>query len=225
MVSVLSEKELAFLDAYWRAANYLSVGQIYLRENPLLRDTAGAGAHQDAFARALGHEPRAELRLRSPEPGHPEARPRHDLRLRARPRRSGHGREHLPRRHVQRALPARLPGRRRPSPPLPAVLVPRRDSEPRGPRDARLHPRGRGAWLRAGPRLRRRVRQPGPGRRVRDRGRRSRDGAARGGVALEQVPQSGDGRGGAADPPSERLQDREPDRSWPGSAAPSWRVS
>ena len=37
MVSVLSQKELALLDAYWRAANYLSVGQIYLREDPLLR--------------------------------------------------------------------------------------------------------------------------------------------------------------------------------------------
>ena len=27
----------ANLDAWWRAANYLSVGQIYLRDNPLLR--------------------------------------------------------------------------------------------------------------------------------------------------------------------------------------------
>ena len=26
------------LDAYWRAANYLSVGQIYLYANPLLRE-------------------------------------------------------------------------------------------------------------------------------------------------------------------------------------------
>lgn len=25
------------IDAYWRAANYLSVGQIFLRDNPLLR--------------------------------------------------------------------------------------------------------------------------------------------------------------------------------------------
>jgi xylulose-5-phosphate/fructose-6-phosphate phosphoketolase len=29
---------LQAIDAYWRAANYLSVGQIYLRENPLLRE-------------------------------------------------------------------------------------------------------------------------------------------------------------------------------------------
>ena len=31
-----SERELRLLDAYWRAANYLSVGQIYLLDNPLL---------------------------------------------------------------------------------------------------------------------------------------------------------------------------------------------
>jgi len=34
----LSEAELARLDAYWRAANYLTVGQIYLLDNPLLRE-------------------------------------------------------------------------------------------------------------------------------------------------------------------------------------------
>ena len=33
----LSADELARIDAYWRAANYLSVGQIYLLDNPLLR--------------------------------------------------------------------------------------------------------------------------------------------------------------------------------------------
>jgi xylulose-5-phosphate/fructose-6-phosphate phosphoketolase len=34
---VLSKPELDTLDAYWRAANYLSVGQIYLYDNPLLK--------------------------------------------------------------------------------------------------------------------------------------------------------------------------------------------
>ncbi|MGO9651517.1 hypothetical protein [Mycobacterium sp.] len=34
----LSDDELAGIHAYWRAANYLSVGQIYLLDNPLLRD-------------------------------------------------------------------------------------------------------------------------------------------------------------------------------------------
>ncbi len=34
----LSEEELRRMHAYWRAANYLSVGQIYLYANPLLRE-------------------------------------------------------------------------------------------------------------------------------------------------------------------------------------------
>lgn len=34
----LSHEELRKLDAYWRAANYLSIGQIYLMDNPLLRE-------------------------------------------------------------------------------------------------------------------------------------------------------------------------------------------
>ncbi len=34
----LSKEELEAMNAYWRAANYLSVGQIYLYDNPLLRE-------------------------------------------------------------------------------------------------------------------------------------------------------------------------------------------
>ncbi|MFB9541961.1 phosphoketolase family protein [Micromonospora sagamiensis] len=34
----LTDDELRRLDAYWRAANYLTVGQIYLLDNPLLRE-------------------------------------------------------------------------------------------------------------------------------------------------------------------------------------------
>ena len=40
------------LDAYWRAANYLSVGQIYLCDNPLLREPL-APAHIKRML--LGH--------------------------------------------------------------------------------------------------------------------------------------------------------------------------
>src|SRR5487761_1360790 len=36
--AVLTGDELRKMDAYWRAANYLSVGQIYLYDNPLLRE-------------------------------------------------------------------------------------------------------------------------------------------------------------------------------------------
>jgi len=34
----LPAKELDRIDAWWRAANYLSVGQIYLLDNPMLRE-------------------------------------------------------------------------------------------------------------------------------------------------------------------------------------------
>jgi xylulose-5-phosphate/fructose-6-phosphate phosphoketolase len=48
----LSKEELRKIDAYWRAANYLSVGQIYLHDNPLLR-TPLTLAH--IKPRLLGH--------------------------------------------------------------------------------------------------------------------------------------------------------------------------
>ena len=38
MADTLKPDELRRMDAYWRAANYLSVGQIYLLDNPLLRE-------------------------------------------------------------------------------------------------------------------------------------------------------------------------------------------
>ena len=59
MPTNLSKNEIAGLDAYWRAANYLTVGQIYLQDNPLLREPLRAGAHQAAAARPLGHLARA----------------------------------------------------------------------------------------------------------------------------------------------------------------------
>jgi xylulose-5-phosphate/fructose-6-phosphate phosphoketolase len=37
MSPVLSDKQRQLMNAYWRAANYLSVGQIYLYDNPLLK--------------------------------------------------------------------------------------------------------------------------------------------------------------------------------------------
>ena len=33
----VSSEELEGVEKYWRCANYLSVGQIYLRSNPLMR--------------------------------------------------------------------------------------------------------------------------------------------------------------------------------------------
>jgi xylulose-5-phosphate/fructose-6-phosphate phosphoketolase len=48
----LSDDELARIDAYWRATNYLSVGQIYLLDNPLLREPLRA---DHIKPRLLGH--------------------------------------------------------------------------------------------------------------------------------------------------------------------------
>jgi xylulose-5-phosphate/fructose-6-phosphate phosphoketolase len=49
---VLGDDELAAIDVYWRAANYVSVGQIYLMDNPLLRD---ALRPEHIKPRLLGH--------------------------------------------------------------------------------------------------------------------------------------------------------------------------
>ena len=48
----LTPSQLQQIDAYWRAANYLSVGQIYLYDNPLLKEPL---QRQHIKSRLLGH--------------------------------------------------------------------------------------------------------------------------------------------------------------------------
>ena len=48
----LSEEQLLQLNLWWRAANYLSVGQIYLLDNPLLREQL---LSEHVKPRLLGH--------------------------------------------------------------------------------------------------------------------------------------------------------------------------
>ena len=50
--AVLSSEELRAIDAYWRAANYLAVGQIYLLDNPLLEKSLTL---EHVKPRLLGH--------------------------------------------------------------------------------------------------------------------------------------------------------------------------
>ena len=50
--AITDDREFALLDRYWRAANYLSVGQIYLLDNPLLREPLAA---EHVKPRLLGH--------------------------------------------------------------------------------------------------------------------------------------------------------------------------
>src|ERR1700709_1183538 len=48
----LTNEELSLMNRYWHAANYLSVGQIYLRDNPLLRERLTI---EHVKPRLLGH--------------------------------------------------------------------------------------------------------------------------------------------------------------------------
>jgi len=52
VVNPLGEEELGAIDAWWRAANYLAVGQIYLMDNPLLREPLRP---EHVKPRLLGH--------------------------------------------------------------------------------------------------------------------------------------------------------------------------
>ena len=213
------------------ARRQLSVGRpdLSLRQSAAeaAADARGREAHA---AGTLGHDPGAELHLRAPEPGHQEVRPRHDLRLRPRTRRPGGRRQHLPRGHLQRDLSRHQPGRGRAAEALPAVLVSRRHSQPRLAGVPGLDPRGRRAGLFAQPFVRGGVRQSRSDRRLRRRRRRGGNRTAGHGVAFQQVSQSGHRRRGAADPASQRLQDRQPDHPRPhhprgiGAVAPRLRL-
>ena len=52
MAKELSPSDLEGIDGYWRAANYLALGMLYLRENPLLREPLAASHIK---RRLLGH--------------------------------------------------------------------------------------------------------------------------------------------------------------------------
>ncbi len=216
----LDEDTLARLDAWWRAANYLTVGQIYLQANPLLREPLAA---EHIKPRLLGHwgtSPGLSMlyahlsRLIAPR------RPGHDLRHRSRPRRPGPGGQHLPRGHLHRRLSRRQPRPDRDAAAVPPVLDPGRHPQPRQRAHPRLDPRGRRAGLRPGPRLRRRLRQPRPDRGLRGGRRRGRDRSAGGLLEGHPLPQPGSRRRRAAHPAPQRLQDQRSHRAGPGRPRP-----
>ena len=155
------------LDAYWRAANYLSAGQIYLMANALLAEPLRP---EHIKPRLLGHwgtSPGLNFiwahLYRAITAHGTEMMYRH----RARPRRARGAGQHLAGRQLLGDLPERAAERGGHAHAVPAVLFPRRGAQPRRAGDARVDPRGRRTRLLAVPRVRRGVRQPGPGRRVR----------------------------------------------------------
>ena len=213
MTSPLSDDELRRIDAWWRAANYLSVGQIYLLDNALLREPLTLDHVKPRLLGHWGTTPGLNLLYAHMNRAIVAARPQRDVRHRSGPRRPRARRLDVARGQLHRGLPRHHARRRGHAEAVPPVLLPGRHPEPRRARDAGLDPRGRRARLRARPRLRRRVRQPGPGRLLRGRRRRGGDRAAGRELALDQVRRSGARRRRAAGAAPQRLQDRQPDRA------------
>ena len=110
----LSRSTLHGLERWWRAANYLSVGQIYLMGNPLLREPL---LPEHVKPRLLGHwgtTPGLNFVYAHLNRAITRARPRHDVRHRPRARRSRAGGVGVPAGgHLQRGLPRHRPGRGR----------------------------------------------------------------------------------------------------------------
>ena len=101
----LSDDELAHLDAHWRAANYLAVGQIYLMANPLLREPL---APEHIKPRLLGHWGTTPgLNILYTHLSRLIARDELDMMfvIGPGPRRPGHPHELLARRHVLGGVP------------------------------------------------------------------------------------------------------------------------
>ena len=214
-LSVLDDADLASLDAWWRANNYLTVGQIYLQDNPLLREpltaehikprllghwgtSPGLSFIYAHVSRLIRHTGQQMIYLAGPGHGGPA--------LVAAGYLEGTYSEIYPEVSQDEAGHAAA---------VPAVLQPGRHPQPRVGDHARLDPRGRRAGLRAGARVRRGDGQPRPARARGGRRRRGRDRPAGGLLEGHLVPQPGPRRRGAADPAPQRRQDRRPDRARP----------
>ena len=175
---VLDDGALAVVDAYFRAANYLSVGQIYLLDNPLLKKPL---APEHIKPRLLGHW--------GTTPGLNMIYAHCNRVIRERDLDMiyiigpGHGGPAIASNSwLEGSYSDAYPTVRRDEkglrPAVPPVLLPRRDPQPCRAGAPGLDPRGRRARLLAGARLRRGLRQPGPRGRVRRRRRRGGDRAA-----------------------------------------------
>ena len=149
---VIDDREIELLDAAWRAANYLTVGQIYLQDNPLLREplavehvkprllghwgtSPGLSLLYTHLNRVIGRTDRSVLFMTGPGHGGPAVVANVWL--------EGTYSE------IYDEIPRDLDGMRAA---VPAVLHARRHAEPRERSDSRVHPRRRRARLRAGAR-------------------------------------------------------------------------
>ena len=100
----LSAEELRKTEAYWRVCNYLSLGMIYLQQNPLLEEPLRPEQSRTGCS-AIGDPARIVVYLRSSEPADQEVRPRRDFSRRSRARRAGRSWSDLPRRTYSEIYP------------------------------------------------------------------------------------------------------------------------
>ena len=220
--NTLTPELLHKMDAYWRAANYLSVGQIYLYDNPLLKrpltladvkhmllghwgTTPGQNFIYVHLNRVIKKYDLDMIYVSGPGHGGPAVVGNTYL--------EGTYSEIYPDISQDEAGLRKL---------FLAVLVSRRHSQPRLAGVPGLDPRGRRAGLFAQPCLRRGVRQSRSDRRLRRRRRRGGNRTAGHRLAFQQVSQSGHRRRGAADPASQRLQDHQSDHPGPHRATRNW---
>lgn len=66
----LSQEYLEKMDAYWRATNYLAAGQLYLLDNPLLREPLTMEHIKKKNSRSLGYCSGSKLCLYSFKPSY-----------------------------------------------------------------------------------------------------------------------------------------------------------
>ncbi len=102
---ILAPDPLRRIDAYWRAANYLSVGQIYLYDNPLLKEPLTLAHIKPRLLGHWGTTPGLNFIYAHLN----RVINAHDLNVHLRhrpgPRRPGDRGQHLPGRHLQRGVP------------------------------------------------------------------------------------------------------------------------
>ena len=144
----LSADELRKTIAYWRACNYLSLGMIYLYDNPLLREPLRVEHIKNRLLGHWGSSPGLVLPLHPSQPPDQEIRSGHDLPGRAGTWRSRRARAGLSRRNLFRDLSRERRRLRRAARVLQAVLLSRRHRQPLHAGDAGLDPRRRRTGLR-----------------------------------------------------------------------------
>ena len=108
--SLMTPDALRKTDACWQAANDLSVGQIHLRDNPLLKGPMTLSHVKPLVVGLWGTTPGQELHLRPPEPCHQEKRLEHVLHHRAGPWRPCHRGECVLGRDLERGVSQRTSG-------------------------------------------------------------------------------------------------------------------